>query len=101
VSQILIILSLLVLLTACNNTEKSEQGTVQESPSISEQPEQKPLFKKLPCPIKQSPPIKDKHKIKEMLLKSGKITADMSEEKVMQLVNDYIRKKQAASECKK
>ncbi len=48
------------------------------------------------------PPIKDKSKLKKMLIDNGTITAEMSEEKANKMVNDYIKKKQEAfKRCKK
>lgn len=51
--------------------------------------------------IKKSPPVHDKSKIKAMLLKSGKITAEMTSEQADKIVNDFIRAKQTPNKnCK-
>lgn len=44
--------------------------------------------------INKSPPVQDKSKIKAMLLKSGKITPEMTDEQADKVVNDFIRAKQ-------
>ncbi len=48
-----------------------------------------------------SPPVLDKGKIAKMLEKNGTITADMSEEQRMKVVNDFIKRKtKPRKECK-
>ena len=49
-----------------------------------------------------SPPIKDKSKLKTMLINSGKITAEMSDKETKTIIKNYINKKQQAfKRCKK
>jgi len=49
-----------------------------------------------------SPPLKDKSKLKNMLVNSGKITAEMSVQQINQVIRNYINKKQKAfKRCKK
>lgn len=49
----------------------------------------------LPCKT-SSPPIKDKVKLKKMLIDNGTITVEMSEEMANKTVDEYIKKKQEA-----
>lgn len=56
----------------------------------------------LPFPCKKNTslsPIKNKEKLKKMLLKEGKITKDMSKNEVNQYINKYIKRKHN-SKCK-
>lgn len=46
-----------------------------------------------PCKNFSSPLIKNKTKIKDMLLKEGKINTDMTKEEINSYVNEYIKKK--------
>tara|TARA_B110000881_G_C18437731_1_gene444298 strand:+ start:214 stop:627 length:414 start_codon:yes stop_codon:yes gene_type:complete len=45
------------------------------------------------CKPANSPPIKDKNKIYEMLKKSGKVTVDMTDSQQKQIVDSFIHKK--------
>ena len=57
---------------------------------------------KLPCIKPTTPFIKDKTKLKQMLINSGKITTNMSAEQANKIVKDYINKKRdALNRCKK
>jgi bacillopeptidase F (M6 metalloprotease family) len=60
------------------------------------------LAKKLTLPCKGTmPPIRDKSKLKKMLIDSGKITSDMTDDEANQIVSNYIKKKRAAlDKCK-
>lgn len=91
-------LTSLFLLASCQEgSEKSNAVATEQSATKTT------LINKVDLPCKAaSPMIKDKSKIKKMLMDSGKITADMSEEMANKVVNNYIKNKQEAfKRCKK
>lgn len=55
----------------------------------------------LPSPCKKftAPPIRNKEKLKKMLLKEGKITKDMTSDEINQHINKYIKRKNTPT-CK-
>ncbi len=65
---------------------------------------EKVVKQKIICTQSSTPPLKNKEKLKKMLLANGKIDASLPEKEIDQAVNDYIRKKNAAiktKNCKK
>ncbi|WP_448547118.1 hypothetical protein [Thalassotalea fusca] len=96
-----------VMLSGCRTNANEQESTALESKTeVTETTEKanKGKYENLPkpCAVAKSPPIKDKSKIRELLIKQGKIQADMPEEKIQQLVREYITKKnQAYKLCKK
>jgi len=89
-------------LSACQNAEQQigleqQQAKVQQAGGN----QIKNNFKAL-CNKSASPVIKDKSKLKAMLVANGNITAAMTDEMANKIVNDYIKKKQSAfKNCKK
>lgn len=58
--------------------------------------------KKLPSPCKKATtasPIKNKEKLKKMLIKEGKITQDMADDEINKKINEYIKRKNTST-CK-
>ncbi|GHE97501.1 hypothetical protein [Thalassotalea profundi] len=101
---------MVLLLAACQDRAHVSSETHESKPVVKEESkasdDNDQTFDNLPCvnqsSIKKSPPIKDKSKIQEMLLKSGKITADMTPQQIEKAVNSYIRNKNAAfNDCGK
>lgn len=87
------IMILLFGLMACTNSEPS---------SGAEQVNQEPqLTRKIPCRF--SPPVFDKQKILNMLIRSGDIDASDPPEQQAQQVTNYINQKQQAliKKCRK
>ena len=61
----------------------------------------KALLKQLEKDCSASPPVIDSPKIRQMLVNNGRITDDMTEEQIKQVVNVYINKKmKAIRKCK-
>jgi len=95
------------MLPGCRTNANEKESTALESKTeVTETTDltNKGKYENLPkpCAVTKSPPIKDKSKIRALLIKQGKIHADMSEEKIQQLVREYITKKnQAYKQCKK
>ena len=106
----LIILGCAVCLLGCQNQQtaqspdaieeaapkKAENAAITDKPMNNEQAS-KPKYLKPSCKNYSSPPIKDKSKIREMLLKEGKINAEMSEEEINNFVEQFIRNKTSQS----
>lgn len=91
----LIFIAFSITAMACQNQQTNNIEDTQESTSeVSTLPS-------LPIPCKNftSPPVKDKSKIKEMLLKEGKINNGMTEEEINQYLSDFIKKKSSKT-CK-
>ncbi len=103
---ILVLLTSSISLSSCQNKQGDEALAKQSSDEYTETVEKLSVNAAIaktnkPCKV-NSPPIKDKNKIKTMLLKGGKITADMSELQADKVVRDYIKKKQDTfKHCKK
>lgn len=102
---ILALLTSSVTLTSCQNKPSDEQfakQNIEYTETVEKSNVDAALVKSdKPCKA-SSPPIKDKNKIKIMLINSGKITADMSELQADKVVRDYIKKKQDTfKHCKK
>jgi len=96
ITNAILIIAVLISLLGCQ-----EEASVAEKPVISS--EKATVIKsKLPCIPATTPFIKDKTKLKQMLTKSGRITADMSTEQANLIVKNYINKKrEALNNCKK
>lgn len=60
----------------------------------TEYEQQKNIVVNIPCQSMYSPPIKDKAKIRQLLIKKGTITADTNTETADKLVDEFIKKKQ-------
>jgi hypothetical protein len=91
-----------LIVTGCQ--AKTEQVKEQEAPLLIAPSHTVPtsLIKKRPCKKSYSPPIKDIAKLKEMLMKSGRITSDMNNVEINKVVNQYVKNKRAAFKaCKK
>jgi hypothetical protein len=89
----LLLAPLLVALGACNGTEPIDETLVAPVPA----PAVKPAIE-----CSAMPPLKDKSKLKQLLLKRGLITQEMSQEQQDAEVAAYIRKRQRAFEtCRK
>ncbi len=86
--------ALLLLLSACQAEPQKTQTSQPENSA-------KLLLKKT-CLKGTSPQVQDKTKLKQMLIKSGKITTQMSSTEANKIINDYIKKKQDAfKHCQK
>ena len=94
-----------LILSGCQAKSEQQQDTVQSTTSvnpISSNAVPVNLSNKLLCKKSFSPPIKDVTKLKEMLMKSGKITSEMSDAEVKMVINKYIQNKRAAfKKCNK
>jgi len=95
----------ILIISGCQAKSEQQKETAQSTSSVNPisinevptKPSHKPLCKK-----NYSPPIKDITKLKEMLIKSGKITTDMNEAEVKIAINKYIQNKRAAfKKCNK
>jgi len=101
-----VILTGTLAISGCKGTSEatlSEESNVQQEVNVEDTSsvEVKVAKKKLPCKT-SSPPIKDKSKLKKMLMANGRITPDMSDEMANKVVRDYIKKKRDAyKRCKK
>jgi len=88
------------IVIGCQERTTSRGVTPQNISTANEAPTN--LNKKPQCKKSYSAPIKDITKLKVMLIKSGKITAEMNEAEVEVAINEYIRKKRAAfKKCNK
>ena len=88
------------IISGCQAKPEQQQDTVQLT-SPANQSSINVINKPL-CKKSYSPPIKDVDKLKTMLLKSGKITSEMSDEEVRAAINKYIQNKRAAfNKCNK
>lgn len=99
--KITMLLTVLLVITLSGCLEEEAKVEVKQESSAERVLPIAPIAK-LPCKKSMSAPIKDKTKIKNMLEKSGRITADMSPQQIDKVVNNYIRKKNAAfKDCQK
>ncbi|XQW85218.1 hypothetical protein ACOYR1_00385 [Thalassotalea piscium] len=96
--RILIGFLMILLLTACQDKPTIADSAIAQTDATQEKGTLKPETTNVACinknTLKKSPPVLDKSKIKAMLLKSGKITAEMTAEQADKIVNDFIRAKQ-------
>ncbi len=88
--------ALLLLLSACQaEPQKTQTQTSQAENSAK-------LLLKKTCLKGTSPQVQDKARLKQMLIRSGKITTQMSSTEANKIINDYIKKKQDAfKHCQK
>jgi len=82
------------IVIGCQERVTIKEVTPQKLSTANEVPTN--LNKKQQCNKSYSAPIKDTTKLMAMLIKSGKITAEMTEAEVKVAINEYIRKKRAA-----
>jgi len=101
-ASLAIVIALSFILSACQNAE--QKGGLEHEQAKAQKADDNQLknsFKAL-CKKSASPVIKDKSKLKAMLVANGKITGAMTDEMANKIVSDYIRKKQSAfKNCKK
>jgi len=85
----------IIFLLGCQNPTKEKKIENQDvKPKVVNTKNQ--LIKTgLPCKA-SSPPIKDKSKLKKVLIDNGTITVEMSDEMANKVVNDFIKKKREA-----
>lgn len=78
-----------VTIISCQN----QQSTVPIDTAKADTTLTPSTYHPIPCKNFSSPLIKNKTKIKDMLLKEGKINTDMTKEEIKSYVNEYIKKK--------
>ena len=95
------VLVFIIFLAGCQNPSEVKNLENQSVELEVVKTENHVIKTSLPCKA-SSPPIKDKTKLKKMLIDNGTIAADMSEEMANKVVNDFIKKKRDAfKRCKK
>ncbi|MFT5757881.1 MAG: hypothetical protein ACI9LM_002618 [Alteromonadaceae bacterium] len=91
-----------LIFTGCQaKTRQLEEQVITESvaPPSTVSPQ---VINKLPCKKFYSPPIQEVTKLKVMLMKSGKITSEMSDAEIKVAINQYIKNKRSAfKSCRK
>ncbi len=87
---------LMLALLGCQSEQQASSSS--EATVIASEHTEKPLktHVKKACLKGTSPQVQNKAKLKEMLVKSGKITAQMTATEANKIINDYIKKKQDA-----